>query len=255
MNSALYVGRVAHRRSQPIEHSFAYGHFLLCLDLSEIEHVFDGRWLWSTEHANLVSWRRRDYLGDSSVSLREAVLERVFSALGRRPDGSIFQLTQPRLCGFVFNPVSFYYCYDAQAQLDAVVAEITNTPWKERHAYVLDARGSTDAVRARFAKRFHVSPFLPMQQTYEWCCGELGRRWSVRMDNFEGDTRVFEATMELERRPLDGRELAWALLRWPGFSLRSLAAIYWQALRLKGKGAPFFDHPGSRSPRTETASR
>lgn len=253
MRSAVYFGRVGHRRIGGVEHAFGYGHFLLALDLSELESAFRGRWLWSVERANLVSFRRADYLGaEGGEALDVAVRARVQEELGRKPEGRVVVLTQPRFAGFVFNPVSFYYCYDADERLDAIVAEITNTPWGERHSYVLDARGSAGA-RARFAKRFHVSPFQDMGQEYEWVFGEPGDELDVQMTNFERGAPVFEARLQMQRRALDGAALARALCLCPGFSLRSIAAIYWQALRLKLKGAPFFEHPRTRrSPLAET---
>lgn len=246
MRSALYFGRVGHRRIGGVEHAFEYGHFLLALDLAELDTVFRGRWLWSHESANLVSLRRSDYLGASGgARLDAAVRERVREELGRAPVGRIVLLAQPRFFGYVFNPVSFYYCFDDQDRLDAIVAEITNTPWGERHSYVLDARGG-DGARARFTKRFHVSPFQDMRQEYAWRFSELGDELGVHMTNYEEGRAVFEAKLSMRRRALDGAGLARALLLCPGFSARSVAAIYWQALRTKLKGATFFEHPRTR---------
>lgn len=254
MNSALYFGRVSHRRSGAVEHAFSYRHFLLCLDLTELPQVFAGRWLWSHEAPNLVSVRRADYLGDPALALADAVRSRVRVELGRAPEGRICLLTQPRFLGYVFNPVSFYYCCDSSGTLDAIVAEITNTPWNERHSYVLDARGGVGA-QARFEKRFHVSPFQDMGQEYAWSFGPLGEQLDVRMQSFADGRACFEARLELRRRALDGAGLARALLAFPGFSARSIAAIYWQALRLKLKGAPFFEHPRTRAPLQNLPSR
>lgn len=250
MRSALYFGRVRHRRTGGVEHAFEYGHFLLALDLGELAEVFRGRWLWSVGRPNVVSFRREDYLGGAGpLPLERAVRERVRQELGREPLGPIVLLCQPRFLGYVFNPVSFYHCLDPQGRPDAIVAEITNTPWGERHSYVIDARAGV--AQARFAKRFHVSPFQDMGQEYEWRFGELGPTLDVQMTNFERGRPVFEAQLTMRRRPLDGRGLARALLACPGLSLRSIAAIYWQALRLRLKGAPFFEHPRTRAPLPE----
>ncbi len=245
MRSALYLGRVEHRRLGTVPHAFGYRHFLLALELSELPQVFARRWLWSNERVNLLSLRRADYLGARECpDLARAVRARVAAELGREPGGAVFLLAQPRFAGFVFNPVSFYYCEAASGELDAIVAEITNTPWNERHSYVLDARELREGrVEARFAKAFHVSPFQPMQQEYAWSFSALGEALDVRMTNLEAGRAVFEAHLALERRPLDGPNLARTLALCPGLSLRSLAAIYWQALRLRQKGAPFHEHP------------
>lgn len=244
MRSCVYTGRVEHTRSAGVAHTFGYRHALLCLDLDELPHVFDGRWLWSVERPNVASFRRSDCLGDAHVPLADAVRARVRAELGREPRGRIAVVTQPRLLGLAFNPVTFYFCRADDGTLDAIVAEITNTPWNERHAYVLDARvRSGERVRARFAKRFHVSPFQPMALEYAWEFSDAGERLDVTMESFAGGARVFRAVLALERRPLDGPALARLLVTFPGLPLRTLAAIYFQALRLKLKGAPFHAHP------------
>ncbi len=243
--SALYDGAVLHRRIEPRRHVFRYRLFLAYLDLDELPDVFRGRWLWSARGPNVVWFRRADYMGPRDVPLRQAVLDRVESELGRRPGGAVRVLTQLRTFGYLFNPVSFYYCFDPAGELDAVAAEITNTPWNERHTYVLDAReAASDAgLRARFEKRFHVSPFHGMQQVYDWSLSAPGDSLRVDMVNHEGGKVVFHAGLAAERRPLTSASLAGALLRHPLLTLRVHLAIYWQAARLWAKRIPFHVHP------------
>jgi DUF1365 family protein len=159
-------------------------------------------------------------------------------------------LTHVRLFGYVFNPVSFYYCFDRDGALDTVVAEITNTPWNERHAYVLPMtagrRGDPvpgELPQWTFAKRFHVSPFMPMEQDYVWRLSEPGEQLVIHMQNREQGRLVFDAAMAMEARPLRGAELTRCLLRFPLMTFRVVAAIYWQALRLRLKGVPVHAHP------------
>jgi DUF1365 family protein len=251
VRSALYTGTVAHTRLAPRRHEFRYRLCWLALDLEELPTLFRGRWLWSFERANVASFRRADYLGPAEVPLKEAVLARVERELGRRPRGTVTLVTQVRVLGYVFNPVSFYLCRDERGELEALVAEITNTPWNERHAYVLDARGGER--RWRFPKRFHVSPFLPMELEYDWRLAEDERGLAIRMTDLQRGEPVFHAGMELRRRPLDSAGLAQALLAYPLLPLRISAAIYWQALRLWLARTPFFPHP-SRSSEVETTS-
>jgi DUF1365 family protein len=247
MNSALYIGQLRHRRHLPRPHAFAYAVYMVWLDLAELDTVFRGRWFWSTRRRALAWLRRADYLGDPSVSLAEAVRQRVSEAGLSRPGGPIRMLTQLRNFGHCFNPVTFYYCYDAaDTRVESIVAEITNTPWGERHAYVLPA----DAARAPGAvldftldKRFHVSPFMPLDMAYRWQFSEPGTRLAVHMENQRNGARHFDATLTLARRGITGPSLAGVLLRFPLSTLRVQAAIYWQALRLWLKGVPFHGHP------------
>lgn len=251
MRSALYTGTVAHARLAPRPHAFRYRVSYLALDLDELHAVFRGRWLWSLERANVASFRRADYLGPAEVPLKGAVLARVEAELDRRPRGPVTLVTQVRILGYVFNPVSFYLCRDEHGELEALVAEIQNTPWNERFSYVLDARGGTQ--RWRFPKRFHVSPFLPMELEYDWRLVEDERGLAIHMTDLAGGEAVFHAGMTLSRRPLDGAGLARTLLAYPLLPLRIHAAIYWQALRLWLRRMPFFPHP-SKTLEVETST-
>ncbi|MFT7485583.1 MAG: DUF1365 family protein [Candidatus Paceibacteria bacterium] len=253
MRSTLYSGYVRHERLVPRPHSFRNGVQLAYLDLEEIPQLFRSRWLWSTERRNLVSFRRADYLGSPKQPLREAVLERVEEKLGRRPSGNVGLLTQLRMWGYLFNPVSFYFCHDEGGELDAIVAEITNTPWGERHAYVLDARGGREGkdrnrIRLSFKKEFHVSPFFDLDQVYEWRFSAPGEHLQVSMTNVENGRPVFHAELACERKPMTGKNMATVLLRYPFQPLRLHLAIYWQAARLYLKRTPFFTHPKKRLP-------
>jgi hypothetical protein len=245
MESCLYVGRVRHRRFAPVEHAFEFPLFLLYLDLAELDRVFRGRWLWSTRRSALARFRREDHLGDPSVPLADAVRALVLARSGRRPEGPIRLLTHLRYASFVFNPVSFFYCFDSTGRLEAVVAEVSNTPWNERHCYVLPV-DAKDSATHRFAnaKEFHVSPFLGMDLDYAWTFQPPGERLAVRIENRERDGRVcFDARLALRRREITGPNLALALARFPLMTLQVMAAIYWQAFRIRRKGAPVFPHP------------
>ncbi|TXI46106.1 MAG: DUF1365 domain-containing protein [Lysobacter sp.] len=246
--SAVYEGIVRHRRHLPRPHAFRYRMAQLYLDLDELDRVFAGRWLWSAHGRNLAAFRRSDYHGDPSQPLADAVRETVERALGRRPLGPIRLLTHLRYAGYVFNPVSFYYCYAADGcRLDCIVAEITNTPWKERHAYVLDADTAERHGRAlhwRFDKRFHVSPFVGMRRDYAWRFTAPDDDLRVRMDVFDEDgRREFDADLSLRRRPLNAASLRRVLWRYPLMTAKVVGAIHWEALRLWLKGVPVHDHP------------
>jgi DUF1365 family protein len=251
MHSALYTGQLKHRRHLPMPHEFSYALTLCWLDLAELDEVFRGRWFWSVRRPAPARFLRADYLGDPAIPLDTAVRERVFQETGCRPAGPIRMLAQLRNFGFCFNPVSFYYCYDADdTRVESIVAEITNTPWNERHAYVLrrDTQPPADgALRFQLAKAFHVSPFMPMDIDYDWRFTEPGDTLAVHMQNLRGGQRLFDAALALHRREMTGTNLAAALLRQPCGSLSAVMRIYWQALRLWSKRVPFHAHPASRT--------
>eukprot|EP00913_Durusdinium_trenchii_P008880 g8346.t1 len=233
MHSCLYEGRVAHRRFEPVEHAFDYSLFLLYLDLSELDNVFRRRWFWSTRRPALARFRRDDHLGDPEVPLDVAVRDLVESETGDRPQGPVRLLTHLRYFGYIMNPVSFYYCFDAaDGEVKAVVAEVTNTPWNERHCYVLPT-----PIDRPFAttKEFHVSPFMGMEMEYHWRLSAPGEQLSVQMENHEENRRLFSAALSMRRRPLTASHLARVLLRHPLMTFKVAAGIYWQALRLKLK--------------------
>jgi DUF1365 family protein len=247
VNSCVYRGMIRHRRFTPVPHRFRYRTFMLYLDLDELPRVFDGRWLWSARRFAPAWFRRADYLGDPSVPLADAVRTLVAERTGTRPTGPIRLLTHLRYWGYIQNPVSFYYCFDtAGSGLEFVVAEITNTPWGERHAYVVRANPLSDAHAARFDKAFHVSPFMPLDQRYEWRFGTPGDRLTVHMMNHRDGERVFDATLALRRAPITGPVLARCLARHPWMTASVVGGIYWQALRLRLRGAPFHPHPATR---------
>ncbi len=247
MASAIYEGVVRHRRLAPRPHAFDYRMAQLYLDLDEIDRVMAPRWLWSIERRNVAVFRRSDYLGPPDLSLSDAVRLRVQQATGRRPTGPIRLLTHLRYFGHVFNPVSFYYCFaEDGTTLDCIVAEITNTPWRERHAYVLPV--ATAQVQGQiyswvFPKAFHVSPFMPMERNYAWRFTIPAHDLNVHMDVTRDGRREFDATLTLQHRPLDAASLARVLWRYPLMTMQVVGAIHWQALRLWLKRNPVYNHP------------
>ena len=253
VGSAIYAGEVRHRRFAPARNEFRYRLFLLYLDLAELPGLFDPYLLWSAKSPNVAWFRREDYLGDPSVPLDRAVRDLVSERLGFRPAGPVRLLTHLRYFGYLQNPVSFYYCFDREDQhVEAIVAEITNTPWGDRHAYVFGDAGNEAAHpswrRYRFPKSFHVSPFLDMGIAYDWRFREPGEALNVYMIASEKGETIFDASLSLRRKPLASRTLAAALAAHPFMTGKVVAGIYWQALRLWLKRVPFFAHPSKRTP-------
>lgn len=250
--SALYVGHLRHRRFAPRRNDFRYRIYFTLIDLDELPTLFQNRWFWSSRRPALAWFRRADYLGDPATPLCEAVRDRVEEETGVRPSGPIRLLTHLRQFGYNFNPVSFYYVYDATGrELETVVAEITNTPWDERYSYVLSVanaeRVGAKVLRWQFDKRFHVSPFLPMDMRYDWRFTAPGDALDVHMENWREGQCDFDSSLTLRRLPLTSGSLARALWSFPLMTLRVSWLIYWQALRLWWKRIPFFVHPEKHS--------
>jgi DUF1365 family protein len=249
MNSCIYRGTVRHRRFEPVHHAFRYPLFMMYLDLAELPTVFDGYLLWSARRPAPAWFRRADYLGDRDVPLDVAVRDAVERETGRRPSGPIRLLTQLRYLGYIMNPVSFYYCFAANDEVEVIVAEVNNTPWDERHAYVLGSDrdlGSGRIKRFRLQKQFHVSPFMGMDQRYDWRFSAPKERLVVHMENHIATGKLFDATLVMRREELSGRSLSAALASHPWMTARVVSAIYWQALMLYLKRVPFHTHPAKR---------
>lgn len=254
MRSCIYKGSLLHHRYLPRENRFAYSVFFMFLDIAELGQVFDNSLFWSFERFNIASFRRSDYLGPAHIPLDKAVRDRVEKEQGRRPEGPIRMLTHLRYYGHCFNPVTFYYCYDvSDTRVEYIVAEITNTPWRERHSYVLGEEQNLETVkrkRFRFQKAFHVSPFMDMDYLYDWRFRGPGKWLKIHMINIKEDNRCFEAVLSLKREEINGPALAWVLVRFPVMTLKVLAMIYWQAFRLWLKKTPYYDHPEAMPEKT-----
>jgi DUF1365 family protein len=236
--SCIYEGTIRHRRTEP-RREFRHRLALFYLDLDELPSLLGGRLL--VARPGLLRFRRRDYLGPAAIPLDRAVRDEVERQTGLRPAGPIRLLTQLRSFGHCFNPVSFYYCMDAGGgRVQALLAEVTNTPWGERHAYVLaGGRGNVE-------KALHVSPFMGMDQHYVGRAGSPGARIAIHIESHSGDELTFDATLAMRRRELTRRSAACVTVRYPLAGVRVLALIYRRAVGLTLAGAPVHSHPARR---------
>jgi DUF1365 family protein len=248
MHSCIYEGSVTHRRWQPVTHEFRYRLFMVYLDLDELPSlVGDGGLIASNRYATR-SLRRADHLYDAERPLATEVRELVRQRTGTWPGGPIQLLTQLRYFGYYFSPLNLFYVYNEHhgTRVDCVVAEVSNTPWNERHCYVLwdgNRTGRDDDLQFAHRKEFHVSPFMDMDMTYRWRLSEPGANLTVQLANLRGSEQLLDVGMTMQRRELSKQQLRHMTLRYPIMTARISSAIYYQALKLWWKKCPFYTHP------------
>lgn len=236
--SAIYAGTVRHRRlGQTPAAAFTHRIALLYVDLDELPSLLGGR--LARTRPGVVRVRAHDHLGSGDAA-RALIEERTDRPA---PRGPVRVLLHPRVLGTCFNPVTFTYAFDADERLDSVVAQVTNTPWGDRHAYVL--RGDGPVLKGAHAKALHVSPFQTMDRTHHWAASAPGATLSVHIENraHDGADPDFDATLSLERRPLTPASLRRYVAASPAGTLRTLALIYGHAAALKVRGAAHFRPP------------
>lgn len=256
--SAIYTGKVRHRRFSPKVHEFEYDVFMMYLDTREIENVFSLSRLWSLNHFAPAQFKRTDFHINHALaqadhpatkqlpSVDESVRNTVTSSLGIRPTGPIRMLVNLRYWGVNMNPISTYYCFDESGEkLIAILAEVHNTPWNERHAYVLTGEDFSIKQHVNFPKEFHVSPFNPISMDYRWHSTTPNKTLALHLENWQSDQKIMDATMTLAREEISASALNRILIRFPWMTVKVISAIYWQALKLWWKGVPIFNHPKS----------
>jgi DUF1365 family protein len=233
MNSALYTGTVMHARTTPKANVFRYRVCCYLLDLDELPALDRRVRFFGWNRRSIVSLHDRDHLDVRAYLARHGITA-----------DRILLLTNLRVLGYVFNPVSFFYCY-AGGELVCIVAEVSNT-FGERLPYLLSRDNRVEGERRlsyRHEKQLHVSPFFGLDQTYQWWFSEPGETVSVRIDVLEDGARPFLATLTGRREPLTSRTLARALVRFPLMPLQVIGLIHLQAARLWLKRVPFFRKP------------
>jgi DUF1365 family protein len=252
LESAIYEGSVRHRRFGPVSREFSYRIFMVYLDLDEVGEAMAIHPLWSTRPRSPVRFHRADYLGPAVLPLDVCVRDTVERQTGTRPMGPVRMLTNLRYLGVIENPVTFYFCFEPDGiSLRAVVAEVTNTPWGDRHAYVIDGRFAGGArVCSRLDKALHVSPLMGMEYTYELSFGRPGETIPVHIKSEKDGATAFDATLRVSRTEMTPRSMTRILAAYPPMSLRVKSGIYRQAALTWLAGAKFHPRPpaGLRPP-------
>jgi len=222
---------------------------MMLLDLDELDTVFDRYWLWSANHPAFARFRRNDHHGDPSQSLRASINDLVKEKTGRPVTGPIRLLTHLSYLGYCFNPLSVYYCFDTDGNLQDTVLEVSNTPWGQQHCYVLSAEDnrSTRYYNYCFAKDFHVSPFLAMDMTYKCRFTPPQDQLYLALNNYKDNERIFSSQLALERQEINSANMAGVLIRDPLMTLRVTTLIHWQAAKLWAKRVPYIPYAGKQT--------
>lgn len=240
MESALYVGKVFHQRFVPKRHAFNYRIFLFWLDLDEIELLDKTVRGFSHRPWSLVRFKREDYLGDTTSSLTDSVVHRMSELAGKPLHGKVFMLGQVRIFGLYFSPVNFFYLLGEDGTFSHMLAEVSNTPWNQRHHYLVDLNNQIDCDKA-----FHVSPFNPIDMQYHWQVNQPDQRLDLSLGCSQGE-KHFEASLNLQKQQLNSKTLSRVLMSIPSMTIKTVAGIYWQAFKLFLKGVPYYGHPISK---------
>ena len=243
--SKIYTGWVGHRRFTPTTNAFKYKVFMMYIDLDELDSLFKLSAFWGASPWCLARFKRNDFLGDVNTPLKLSVKNTVFNALGVLPQGPIRMLANLRYFGYSVNPLTTYYCFDKTGEhLEYIVADVKNTPWRERHAYVLPVNG-VDDFECEFNKAFHVSPFNPLDMNYCWQSNTPAQTLRIHLENWRLGKKIMDASVGLTAIPVTAKNLNAAIFKYPLMTFKVIAAIYWQALKLAIKKTPVYGHSTS----------
>lgn len=243
--SCLMVGKVRHRRFTPVDHALNYPLFMPCIDLDEWPQLANKVWGLGERWWHWARLRREDYLGQGA--LKQAVLDKVEQLTGERIEaGRVVALLHLRYLGIYFSPVNFYYIYDSEKRWRYLLAEVSNTPWNERHYYAIPVPPASEskgtAIEWQHAKAFHVSPFNPIEQKYHWRVKPLTDSLQIHLECHRG-LKEFDATLAMQAEALTAGNLLPRLIKTPIMAVKVVLGIYWHAFKLWRKGVPFYSHP------------
>jgi len=235
IRSALYVGSVMHHRVRPRVHKFRYRAFWLLLDLEELATLSARVWFFSHGRFNLWSLYESDYGDGSATPLREQALRHAALAGIDLSGGAVRLLCMPRLLGYCFNPISIYFCHQADGTLAALLYEVHNT-FGERHSYLIRVNSDARTIHQHCDKAFYVSPFMDMDMRYDFCLRMPGENIAISIRASRSGQHVMTACLAGRRKEFAGRSLLYAFLAVPALTFKVTAAIYWEALCLWLKG-------------------
>ncbi|HBV76363.1 MULTISPECIES: DUF1365 domain-containing protein [Vibrio] len=272
LGHGIYTGKIRHRRFTPAKHSFSYPLTMLGLELNELNTINQQHWILGTQWYRPVRFHEKDYIKSEPGNLSERIKHKVAKLGGDWNGHRVMMLAQCRFFGVYFSPVNFYYCFKNDVDCQYLLAEVSNTPWNERHYYLI-VMGGEDTTE----KAFHVSPFMSMEMKYHWKVSTPNNKALIHIENHNNiekkigneiqinnnaeinkkSHKVFDATVALTKismQPTNNHSITkmksattWEWLRLPFMTFKILQGIYWQALKLFAKKVPFVPYKPKRS--------
>lgn len=246
-NSYIYTGKILHRRYIPKEHSFIYSLYMLAIDVADIEKMPSSHGLFGFNWYNPLRFCEKDYLKGDPLPLKERIKDKVIQLNGHKEISKIVMLVQTRCFGLYFSPANFYFCFDKNDLCTQMLVEVSNTPWNERHYYLVNL--SETLIDLKTKKQFQVSPFMEMEMDYFWKVKPpLNTNISINIENRKNNSldsiqeKVFTANLAMTKIPFTKKNISKTLCAMPFMTLKIVLAIYWQALRLLFKRIPFLGY-------------
>lgn len=236
LNSCIYQGKVFHKRFSPKQHSFSYNLFFLAIDLDELPILSGLSKYFKVNRFAPLSFRCSDYLNHQQQISKADIWLKVQELGGDDLQGRVLFIGQMRCFGLYFSPINTYYCYDLDGKLAYLLAEVSNTPWNERHYYLIAIESEQIC-----AKSFHVSPFMDLAMKYHWRINEPAEQLHLAIENYH-QQKLFSASIAMKRQEFSNENLRNNLLSIPWMTAKTLLGIYWQALKLFCKGVPYIAH-------------